>query len=235
VDDLALHVHWYVDQWTLAFLSSPGSRNNLAFVPVTQVRRALTLVGWSWTAGYALGTLARRTAWAPAVLFALVVVCGTLGATTIARVNDAHDGLFASHLAGVFLPRLIRLTCVLLPVVAGLRYSRHPWPHARRWAICGVAGLALLTLWAAGGLEASITFGRGEVTATAGAGQRHRHGRIRTNRRACSERWYRTPRSIAEVFLVSYVKPFDMFVEGNETGNWLGLWDDFRNFLVTAA
>ena len=29
--------------------------------------------------------------------------------------------------------------------------------------------------------------------------------------------------------------PFDLFAKGNETGIWLGVWDDFRNWLVTAA
>jgi hypothetical protein len=61
-DDVTLHVHWYVEQWTPAFLNSPGSRHNLISVAFTQLRHALTLVGWSWTAGYALGALGRRTA-----------------------------------------------------------------------------------------------------------------------------------------------------------------------------
>ena len=34
---------------------------------------------------------------------------------------------------------------------------------------------------------------------------------------------------------VAYVKPFDLLVDGNESGNWLGVWDDFRNWLLTAA
>jgi hypothetical protein len=34
---------------------------------------------------------------------------------------------------------------------------------------------------------------------------------------------------------VAYVEPFDLLVEGNETEDWLGVRDDFRNWLVTAA
>jgi hypothetical protein len=34
---------------------------------------------------------------------------------------------------------------------------------------------------------------------------------------------------------VAYVKPFDMLVEGNENGNWLGVRDGIRNWLLTAA
>jgi hypothetical protein len=34
---------------------------------------------------------------------------------------------------------------------------------------------------------------------------------------------------------VSYVKPFDLLVEGNESGNWLGVRDGIRNWLLTAA
>jgi len=31
---------------------------------------------------------------------------------------------------------------------------------------------------------------------------------------------------------VTYVKPFDILVEGNENGNWLGVRDGFHNWLV---
>ena len=34
---------------------------------------------------------------------------------------------------------------------------------------------------------------------------------------------------------VAYVKPFELLVQGNETENWLGVWDDFRPWLLTAA
>ena len=33
----------------------------------------------------------------------------------------------------------------------------------------------------------------------------------------------------------TYAKPFDLFAQGNETGNWRGVWDEFRNWLITAA
>ncbi|MFN2445620.1 MAG: hypothetical protein ABR606_08585 [Vicinamibacterales bacterium] len=34
---------------------------------------------------------------------------------------------------------------------------------------------------------------------------------------------------------VAYINPFDLLVEGNESGNWLGVRDGIRNYLVTAA
>jgi hypothetical protein len=33
----------------------------------------------------------------------------------------------------------------------------------------------------------------------------------------------------------TYAKPFDLFAQGNETGNWRGVWDEFRNFLITTT
>jgi hypothetical protein len=33
----------------------------------------------------------------------------------------------------------------------------------------------------------------------------------------------------------TYSKPFDLLAEGNETGNWLAVRDDFRNWLLTAV
>jgi len=40
---------------------------------------------------------------------------------------------------------------------------------------------------------------------------------------------YRTPRSIAASLSPTYVKPFDVFAKGSETGDWLAALDDFRN------
>jgi hypothetical protein len=34
---------------------------------------------------------------------------------------------------------------------------------------------------------------------------------------------------------VAYGKPFDMLVEGNESGDWLGVRDDFRTWFVQNA
>jgi hypothetical protein len=33
----------------------------------------------------------------------------------------------------------------------------------------------------------------------------------------------------------TYSKPFDLLVRGHETGNWRGVWDEFRPWLLTAA
>jgi hypothetical protein len=30
----------------------------------------------------------------------------------------------------------------------------------------------------------------------------------------------------------TYSKPFDLFVRGNETGDWRGVWDEFRKWLI---
>ena len=34
---------------------------------------------------------------------------------------------------------------------------------------------------------------------------------------------------------VAWVKPFDLLARGNENGDWLGVRDDFRHYLVHAA
>jgi hypothetical protein len=34
---------------------------------------------------------------------------------------------------------------------------------------------------------------------------------------------------------LTYVKPFDVFAKGSETGDWLTTLDDFRNYLIRAA
>jgi hypothetical protein len=52
--------------------------------------------------------------------------------------------------------------------------------------------------------------------------------RTRPSSVVCSTPCYRTARSIAEV-------GNDALVQGNETGDWRGVWDEFRNWLVHAA
>jgi hypothetical protein len=33
----------------------------------------------------------------------------------------------------------------------------------------------------------------------------------------------------------TYNSPFDLLVQGNETGDWRGVWDDFRNWILKIA
>jgi hypothetical protein len=33
----------------------------------------------------------------------------------------------------------------------------------------------------------------------------------------------------------TYIKPFDLLARGTETGDWLAVLDDFRNYLIQAA
>jgi len=40
------------------------------------------------------------------------------------------------------------------------------------------------------------------------------------------------PHSIAEVYPPTFVKPFDVFAKGSETGDWLAALDGFRNWLI---
>jgi hypothetical protein len=47
--------------------------------------------------------------------------------------------------------------------------------------------------------------------------------------------WFRTAWFDRGSLLATYRKPFDMLVEGNENGNWLGVMDGIRNWLLTAA
>jgi hypothetical protein len=32
-----------------------------------------------------------------------------------------------------------------------------------------------------------------------------------------------------------FSKPFDLLVRGNETGDWRGVWDEFRNWTISTA
>jgi hypothetical protein len=67
----------------------------------------LALIGWSWTAGFVLGSLFRRTATVTAMLLGLVVFGATLGTSTTGRANPYNSVAFSMTFYGLMLPALV--------------------------------------------------------------------------------------------------------------------------------
>jgi hypothetical protein len=160
---VALDTRLYVVNWTSAYLNSPGSRSNLLHLALDHVADILALIGWSWTAGFVLGVISRRTLIVTGVAFCLVVGLGTAGTHSVA----SHDGVLA-HLYGVVFPRLVRLGAVVVPAVLGAWASCRGAALSRPRAALGVVLLSALTYGEARGLEASVTIGRGVFLPVAG-------------------------------------------------------------------
>jgi len=156
-DSNAVYISLYIKVWQWSDLGYPGWRHDLWLLIWYGTTSSMAIAGWSWTTGYALALLSRRTVWIAVTLFALAVFLGTLGTTTIARANS---GTFAGHFFRIVFPRLVRTLFVLVPAVWGIRTaSRGALPL--RKALVGGAILAALTLLASDGLEDSFVHGRG--------------------------------------------------------------------------
>jgi hypothetical protein len=161
-DGTVLDVSLYVSLWDWSYLLDyPGWRHDVTRVVVETCLGCAVLIGWSWTSGFVLGSLSRRTAWMTGILFGLVVLLGTFGTTTDTRA--LHTELFSGRFLGIVLPRLVRTFLVLLPAWWGMRRAIRRSPLRLPWTIGGAVAIAILTALAEGGLEGSVTFGRNGI------------------------------------------------------------------------
>lgn len=138
-DGIAIYAFLYVSNWTWAFLESPGARRDLLETSARFLLNCITLIGWSWTTGFVLGSLSRRTVWITGTLFCLVVVGGALGITTAARANSFNDAVFSLTFYGVMWPVILQTLLVVLPGLwgmrKGLRLTTLPLRQAIFWGV----------------------------------------------------------------------------------------------------
>ena len=156
-DSTALDISLYVRLWEWSYLQYPGWRHELFWSFESIALSAAALSVWSWTCGYMLASVSRRTVWVTAIMLALVVFLATLGTSTVARIT--HDK-FAGHFYGVVLPRLFRAAFVMLPVLWGI-YSRRKGVIRPTMLFAGAALVITLTVLKSPGLENSLVWGRG--------------------------------------------------------------------------
>jgi hypothetical protein len=160
-DGSVVYLKAYVEGFTWTYVTNPGSRLDMAQLATWFVLNAVALWVWSWTAGFALGRLSRRTLWLTGAVFAVAVFAGTLGTWTTAR-GPFGRGMADSHLYGVVLPRLFRVGLVLLPAWLGARGARRLGESTFTRAVSVALVAVVLTGWRAQGVEASLTFGRSQ-------------------------------------------------------------------------
>jgi len=156
-DSTALDMSLYIRIWEWSYLGYPGWRRDLFGIMWSVALNAAALSAWSWTCGYMLASVSRRTVWVTAMAFALVVFLATLGTSTVARIT--HDN-FAGHFYGVVLPRLVRLAFVVLPLLWGIQSHRKSVVRPTMLLV-GAAAVIILTVLVSPGLENSLVFGRG--------------------------------------------------------------------------
>jgi hypothetical protein len=147
--------------WDFSYLAYPGYRNDVIRMAVWIGGAWLALVGWSWTSGFVVGRLSRRTLWLTVSLFALVIFAATLGTVTVPR--RAPNPSVKYHLIFVVFPRLVRTFLVTLPMMWGAYRGRREASLPFGPTLLGVLVLAGATFLISQGLERSVVFGRGLV------------------------------------------------------------------------
>jgi hypothetical protein len=156
-DGSAIYGFLYVNNWTWAYLESPGARRDLLDISTRVCVNDLALIGWSWTGGFALGSLSRRTLWVTATLFCVVVfvVFGS-SSGTMARANPFNAAVFSLTFYRIVYPWLVLTALVLLPAAWGMRRSRRSASLSLMPTILGVLLVAMLTASATRPLELSM-------------------------------------------------------------------------------
>jgi hypothetical protein len=156
-DSSAHDISLYVRIWEWSYLGYPGWRRDLFEILWSISLSAAALSAWSWTCGYMLASISRRTVWVTVIAFALVVFLATLGTPTVFRV--LHDK-YAGHFYGVVLPRLFRSVFVMVPLWWGI-HSRRKGVPGQTLLLAGAAAVIVLTVLKSPGLENSLVLGRG--------------------------------------------------------------------------
>lgn len=129
----ATYIWLYANNWDWALLKDAGFWCVLADSVTPAFVSCLTLVCWSWTAGFVLGSITRRIVPVYGVLFCLMLVFGgLLGAPLYfaylleyihrpAPSSDAHDPVSALTFYRVLFPLIVQAVLVLVPSLWGMR------------------------------------------------------------------------------------------------------------------
>jgi hypothetical protein len=155
----AIYAWLYIDNWTSAYLASPGARRDLLDIIGTFGLECSALILWAWTTGFAVASASRRTVWVTYAAFGFLVFAGTLGSTTVGVRNPANAAVFSLPLYRVGFPIAFRILFVLLPAFFGMRRSVRESSVA--WMPAAALGVTVVVVTAlvARGPQGAVMFG----------------------------------------------------------------------------
>jgi hypothetical protein len=126
-----LHANWDWDLLKSVILPNAMFRHDLVSTVVSVFLSFVILLCWSWTSGFVLGSVSRRTIPVNGALFCLVLLLGELLGPprflghslflTRARDFDVNAAVFTAPFYRVILPLLVLTVLVLLPSLWGMR------------------------------------------------------------------------------------------------------------------
>jgi hypothetical protein len=117
----AVYAWLYVNNWTWAFVTVPGARRDLLYYATSFCLDYLTLMGWSWTTGFVVGSLSGRAVRVSGMLWCVVLI-GAFVATPPHR-QGANAAVFALIVYDKVLPVLLLMVLVAWPAVSGMYTS----------------------------------------------------------------------------------------------------------------
>jgi hypothetical protein len=128
----ATYIWLYANNWDWALLRYAEFWYEVVASIAFVFFSCLTLICWSWTAGFVLGSVSRRVVQVYGVLFCLMLVVGGLFGAPIYFaylldfINrplspDEHDPVFALTFYRVLLPLIVQVALVAVPSLWGMR------------------------------------------------------------------------------------------------------------------
>ncbi len=164
-DKTAIYIWMYAHWWGWAFLGNPGFRADFAHYAAVIFVEYTTLVCWSWTSGFVLGSASRRIVQVNGVLFCLMLLLGAvLGAPEYLSyyrhslhaafhfrpLPDPNAAVFAGTFYRVLFPLIVQAVLVVVPSLWGIRQGLRVagWRPPLRtivWA-AAIASLAALVI-----------------------------------------------------------------------------------------
>jgi hypothetical protein len=141
---MAIYGWLYIQNWTWGYLGSVGARRDTLEVIGTACLQGTSLVLWSWTIGFVIGSLSRRAAPVNGLFLAVMVCAATTGTTTIGVLNPGNATVFSLFFYRAMVPLCARILLVILPACLGIHRACRP-DALSRWSIAWSLAAAIVT------------------------------------------------------------------------------------------
>ena len=146
----AIYVWMYLANWDTAYFRIPLFRHDLAYYGGAVLAAYLALICWSWTGGWMLGFLSRRTIGINGTLFCLLLALAEIWGGPRPYHAGNNDAVFSQGFYRVLFPLIVQAVLVLLPALRGmqkgLRGAAFPIRlQAALWASAIVTMISLTT------------------------------------------------------------------------------------------
>lgn len=121
----AIYIWLYANNWDWTLLANTAFQHDFPRVSANVFLSYLTLACWSWTAGFLLSSVARRTIAVTGALFCLVLLFAEpMGMVGSQRDLVNNSAVFAVKFYRVMFPPMVQAILVALPALWGMRQRK---------------------------------------------------------------------------------------------------------------